>query len=183
MGQTAGHGGSHIAVGNELYTAAAGSQFVNNPFMTVSVEDDHIDIAELFAGGFGVSRHIFRYRGFNVDEAFARRAAADLFHIHIRRFQQIAAFRRGEYRDGAGSVFRAEIGTFQRIHGNIHRGIFFGAATHFFTNIEHGSFIHFPFADNHGTADGNRIKGHAHTAYGGAVGVVLSSFTDPAAAA
>ena len=109
------------------------------------------------------------HRSVDVQCIAARRSRDDLFHVAIRRVQQPARLRCRQHRDRVGRAQRAQIGALQRIDGDVHLRIFHAlrrGRTHFFADIQHGSFVALAFSDHDLARDLYFFEGAAHGLHG-----------------
>ena len=113
-------------------------------------------------------------RRFQIDHALAGRADHDLLHVAVGSVQQAALLRRGQHGDGARRAGGAKVGAFQRIDGDVDRGIARRrrCLPDLLADVEHGRFVALAFADDDGAVHGHGIHHAAHGLGGHLVGVL-----------
>ena len=138
---------------------------------TIQHHDHQVFDVAVVAAGDGAQ--VIFHRGVQINRAFRRRPDDNFFHVEIGRVQQAAMFAGGKHDDGAGFARRAKIGTFERVHGDVHFGVLAAfvahGRAHFFADEEHGRFVALAFADDDGAVHAHAIHFPAHGFDGGSV--------------
>jgi hypothetical protein len=122
---------------------------------------------------------VVRYRCIELHRSLARWADDNFLHVQVGRVKQTAALARGEHHDGVRFTSCTQIGSLERVHGNIHFGILAAfvsrSSAHLFTDEQHGSFITLAFADHDCAVHSDGIHFRAHGFDGHLVGLMAVS--------
>ena len=147
--------------------------------MTFTVQNHYRQIINLAVQRIGDRLEVFRRGRVQVNPAFGARTDSDFFHIHVRRVQQAAFGRNGNYRNRTGHPLGHKIRAFQRINRDIH---FHTAGADLFTDVEHRRLVHFAFANDDRAANFHRIKRRPHRINRQLVSAILVASPHQAAA-
>ena len=117
------------------------------------------------------------HRRVEIDDIARARTDDQLFHVHVWRMEQAAAFRRGEHGDGVRRAGGAEVRPFQRIDGDIHLRIAAPVRrlvrrADLLADVEHRRLVALAFADDDRAVDRHRVHHLAHCLDGDLIGLV-----------
>ena len=79
-----------------------------------------------------------------------------------------------------GKTLRAQLGSLERIHGDVHLGR--RAVADVLAVVEHRRLVLLALADHDDAVHGDRVEQHPHRVHGRAVGALLVAAPDPAGA-
>ena len=118
-----GDAGGKIAIADQADARARGANILDELLWRGAFEnhDDQVLFVAVEAARDGAN--VVGDRRIQVHGALATRADDDFFHVQIGRVQQAAFFAGGQHGDGVGRAGGAEVGAFERVHGDIHGGI------------------------------------------------------------
>ena len=100
-----------------------------------------------------------------------------LFHVHIRRFQERPLVAHRQHGQRVGLTHSSHAGTLDGIDRDIHRVAVSG--TDLLADIEHRRFINFTFADHNLTIDLDLVENVAHGRYGRPISDILVTTSEP----
>ncbi|MNC32666.1 hypothetical protein D3C76_200450 [compost metagenome] len=160
---------------DQLDTHAQPSERGEQFLVPLAVKDHHRQLGERFASDpAGLAQRDFS-RIFQAEPACQLGAAGQLFHVNIRRMQQAAPVGDRNHRLGIVQPAGDYLCAFQRIHSYINgRAV---PVTDLLPDVEHRRFVHFAFANDHSSVDGDGIE---HGTDGGSGRIVCSIFVAPA---
>ena len=133
--------------------------------MTRTVEHHDHQIFDIPIQAPGNVLEVVRDRSVQIDGVLTGRAHHDFVHVAIGSIEQATAFGGREHRDGSRSAGGAKVGALQGIDGNVDFWNFSSVGKfgpHFLSNVKHGSFVAFAFANHNGAAHRDRVHGLAH---------------------
>ena len=134
--------GIHIPVTDQTDPGPNGTDFFNDFPVTGTVQGHNGQIVHVPVQGLGHPLEVDAHRIIDVDAAFGPGTYGDLVHVHVRCVEQAAFGGNGDNGNGAVLAFGHQVGPFHRVNGDVH---FRTAGPYFFTDVQHGGFVHFPF--------------------------------------
>ena len=110
--------GGKVAIGDQADARAGGANIGDQFFMARAVENDDDEVFHFAVEALGDGAKIVGDGRVQIHGAFARRADDDFLHVKVGRVEQAAGFAGGEHDDGVRLAGGAEVGAFERVHGD-----------------------------------------------------------------
>src|SRR6267143_144747 len=171
-----GNPGREVAIANQPDARTRRAYLFNELFVPRPVQYDHHEIFNVAVQPLGNRLQVVGYRCIQVHRAFARRSHDQFFHVQVGRVQQPAALARRQHRDGIRRARRAQVRSFQRIHGDVHlRKQCFRSVrpqSYLFADVQHRRFIALAFTNHNRPVNLHRVHRLAHRFHGHFIGVV-----------
>ena len=111
--------------------------------------------------------------GVDIQRIAARRTGDDLLHVAIGRMQQPSRLGGSQDAHRIGRALGAQIGAFERVHGDIHARILDAVGSlraHRLADVQHGSLVALALPDDDIARHMDRFKGVSHGVNRGLVG-------------
>src|SRR6267143_2274185 len=165
-----------VAVADQPDARPRRANIRDNLFVPRPVQNHHHEILNISLQPLCDRLQVVGHRSIQVDRPLARRPHHQLFHVQVRRMQQAAAVAGGQHGDSVCGSGRAEVGSFQRIHGDVHlrkQGLRrVRRQAHFFSDVQHWRFVPLAFANHDRAVDLHRVHRLAHRFYGHFIRVI-----------
>ena len=134
------------------------------------LEHDHDEFFNPKLKAVGHGAKILCHGGIQVAGVLRTRSDDQLLHIEIRRMEESSTFRRCEYGYGVRRIGRTEVRALKRVYSNVDSrklttvGLSPGRMcdANLLADVQHGSFVPFPFANNHSAVDGDAVERRPH---------------------
>ena len=143
------------------------------------LKHDHDEFFNLKLEAVGHGTKILCHGGIQVDGVLRTGPDDQLLHIKIRRMEESSTFRRREYGNGVRRVGRTEVRALKRVYRNVDSrkltavGLYPGYMrdADLLADVQHGSFVPFPFTNNNSAVYGDTVERRAHRLDRDVVGV------------
>ncbi len=148
----AAHGGRDagrkIAVADQADPGPGPADVLDQLLMARAVENDDDHFVDRPVERTGDGFEVLRDGGVEVDEPARLRPDNDFLHVAIGRAQQAAAVGGREHGDRPRRAGGAEVGAFERINRDIHKGCVVAALANFLAGIKQWRFVPLSLADH-----------------------------------